>query len=499
MISLSKFIHNIRVKRAKLNLYLMHCPISRWTIAPSSYRVISNQLSTTFPSEYAPDLIIRSNIVTLKCTARDVPIKDIPQAWCSNDFSYEELQELHSFGWISLLDMDMDRQWLRMIRKHLNFWMVHFRKPDALAWSVTAERVYNWIVRYNLISKTSDTAFIKKFTSSLLYQMEYLHKLLYLPQNVIEKVGLIRTLMVAYAAVGKVSVVKNALSELCNYINSTDCINEVRSTYDLVKLLRYLIDIDGMTYVCKHGTPQEVLNLMAKLSGVIKKLMHADGGISVFGSAFTPAPTYLDSLLSSVKRTISANDNDGYLRFSALDGTLFMSLRDKQLSTEFTFNGQRIILGTYFNFSGGNFSHWSDVGYSTHNETSNIWFTGQSKFVVSDHDVTFFKKMYMDSFGTDLRCEEKFSTQSFSISRYIVLPGDVDISPLEYQNGFFLTLPNGERWIWNFSNNAEFSLDNRNCAIINGRRISLILLTISVNSDEDNTLLWSLKKNITKL
>lgn len=499
MISLGNFIHNIRIKKAKLNLYLMHCPLSRWTVTPRSYRIISNQLSTTFPSEYAPDLIIRSNIVTLKCSARDVLIKDIPQAWCSKDFSYDELRELHSFGWLSILDMDMDRQWVRMVRKHLSFWITNFKKPDSLAWKVTSERIYNWIIRYNLISKTSDTVFIKKFTASLLYQMEYLHKLLYLPQNVIEKVSLIRTLMVAYAAVGKVSIVKKALNELCNYINSTDCINETKSTYDLVNLLRYLVDIDGMTYVCKHGTPQEVINLIAKISGVIRKITHTDGGISVFGSPFTPAPAYLDALLSYVKRTSTANNNDGYLRFSALDGTLFMSLRDKQLSTEFTFNGQRIILGTYFDFPGGNFSPGSEVGYSTHKETSNIWFTGQSKFVVSGHDITFSKKMYMDSFGTDLRCEEKFSTQSFKVSRYIVLHGGIEISPLEYQNGFFITLPNGEKWIWNFSNNTNFSLNNELCAILNGKRTPLILLTISVNPEEDNTVLWSLKKNITKL
>lgn len=498
MISLRKFIHNIRIKKAKLNLYLMHCPISNWTINPRSSRIISNQLSTNFPSEYAPDLIIRSNIVTLKCSARDILIKDIPQAWCSKDFSNNELQELHNFGWLSLLDMDMDRQWVRMVRKHLSLWMKYFKKPDSLAWKVTAERVYNWIIRYNLISKTSDTVFIQKFTNSLLYQMEYLHKLLYLPQGVIEKVSLIRTLMVSYAAVGRVSVVKKALDELCNYISSVDCINEVKSTYDLVNLLRYLVDIDSMTYVCKHGTPQEVLGLMAKLSGAIKKIIHTDGGISVFGSSFTPAPAYLDALLSYVKRTTSSNDNDGYLRFSALDGTLFMSLRDRQLSTEFTFNSQRIILGTYFDFSGGNFSHGSEAGYSTHKEASNIWFTGQSKFMVSGHDVTFTKKMYMDSFGTDLRCEEKFSDNSFNISRYIVLPGDIEISQLEYQNGFFLTLPDGEKWIWNFSNNVKFTLDNKLYSILNGKRTPLTLLTILMDSEENNTVLWSLKKNITK-
>lgn len=497
MISLSNFLRSLRVKKAKFDLFLMKLPCSHFLISSRHHRVITNQLPITFPSEYAPDLIVRSNIVTLKCSAKDVSIKDIPRAWFSNDFSYGELVELHSFGWISLIDLDMDRQWLRMIRRHISFWISHFKRPNNLAWKATSERVYNWVVRYNLISKTSDSVFIKKFTRSILSQMEYLRRMLYLPLNAVEKFSLIRTLMVAYAAVGNVSMVRNALKELCHYINLNDCINETKSTYDLVKLLRYLIDIDGMTYVCKHGTPPEVATLIAKLSGVIKKITHSDGGVCLFNSAFSPAPAYIDALLSYVKRTIPSKDSDGYLRFSSLDGSLFVSLRDKQLSTEFTFNGRRIILGSYFYFSGGNFSKWSDVEYSTRDETSNIWFTGKSSFIANDHTITFSKKLYMNSFGTDLRCEESFSTQSFDITRYIVLPGDAEVTSLEYQNGFFVVFPDGAKWIWNFSENAKFSFDNQHYIIVNGKRIQLSLLMISVDTSKDNVLRWSIKKNIT--
>lgn len=497
MISLSNFLRSLRVKKAEFDLFLMKLPCSHLLISPRHHRVITNQLPITLPSEYAPDLIVRSNIVTLKCSAKDVSIKDIPHAWFSNDFSYDELIELHSFSWISLIDLDMDRQWLRMIRKHISFWISHFKRPNNLAWEAASERVYNWVVRYNLISKTSDSVFIKKFTRSILSQMEYLRRMLYLPLNAVEKFSLIRTLMVAYAAVGNVSAVRNALKELCRYINSNDCINEAKSTYDLVKLLRYLIDIDGMTYVCKHGTPAEAAALIAKLSGTIRKITHSDGGVCLFKSAFSPAPAYIDALLSYAKQIIPNKDSDGYLRFSSLDGSLFLSLRDKQLSTEFTFSGRRIILGSYFCFSGGNFSKWSDVEYSTRDETSNIWFTGKSSFVANDHTVTFSKKLYMNSFGTELRCEESFSTQSFDITRYIILPGDAEITSLEYQNGFFIVFPDGTKWIWNFSENAKFSFDNQHHMIANGKRIQISLLMISVDTSKDKVLHWSIKKNIT--
>lgn len=486
---------NIRIKKSRIYSTLMQISHAHLFIHPHHYTHITDKPRILFPSEYSLSLIAKSHMTTLKSSARKILIKDIPDVWQSSEFSRQEKLELHSFGWLSLLDIDMDRQWLKLIRNHIKFWMKNF-DDTHFSWEATSERIYNWIKYYNLISKTSDTEFIKKFTRSILYQMKCLQKIMYLTVSPVNKVSIIRTIIVAYGAVDRPSVVKKALQELCDYINHTDCVNSVKSTYDFVKLLRYLIDIESMCCIYQQDTP-EISVLISKVAGIIEKIKQADGGICLFQSIFTPTPAYINTLLSYTKYTIADNNSSGYFRLNTIDAQLFVNLRNKQLSMEFSNNNQRVILGTYFAFPGNIVcSNWSEVEYHTSEEFGGTQFYGKSMFIANDHQTVFSRELYINTLGTELRCEEKFSTRSLDITRYITFPGNAKITLLEYQNGFSITLSSGIKWIWICDYNAEIFVESGYNCMINGEISSVTLVSVSTNTNENNTLSWRFKKNL---
>jgi hypothetical protein len=478
-----------------LHATLAEIPLYRITLLSSAPKNIRNKLNSEFPQEYSIDLVSRSHIIVLKCSGRSVFIRDVSAALTSDKFSDAEKAELHGFGWISLLNLNIDKQWRLLVRQHMMFWIENFKNTRGLAWSIpiVSARIYNWIMRHNLISKTSDKKFNRTLGESLVRQLNFLKRQLYLPMKASDKISLVLAVATGASAVNDDKTALRALRELTRFLADVDVAESCKTPLEILNVLRNLVDIQALAVFHKIAVAEEISRAVLKLAHIIRKIRHSDGGISIFLSEFTPIPSHIDAVLSGIRHEAAFEDNS-YLRLQSFEGTAFIDLRNKYFPLEFSSGPRRLILGTYACFSDRRtvFSGSSLIRHSVNREKNNIWFNGKSEFVVNDHEMVFEKKLYINNLGTDIRCEESVSAKSFDVLHYIVLPGEINISPLEYKNGFFMDLKNGIRWLWNFNKGAEFSFDFEKNGILNGEKTGLTLL--AVNAGSSNKLRWSLKK-----
>ncbi|MDR0555578.1 MAG: hypothetical protein LBG20_01015 [Holosporaceae bacterium] len=434
----------------------------------------------------------------LKCSGHSVSIRDVSKALLSDKFSSEEKIELHKFEWISLLNLSMDRQWRVLIRRHIAFWIMNFNDSRNYSWKipVISERICNWIMQHNLISKTSDKKFNIELLESLMQQRKFLKRQMYLQLPLLDKLILMRAIMVASAAINDRKTVRKTIQELSIFLKRIDCIESCKTSQEILNALRYFIEIRSIITFYRYSIPEEVTMAMNRLAQVTRKIRHADGGLSIFQSEFTPSSTYVDAVLSHVeqKNVSESSADSNYVRLQSLDGTAFINLRNRYFPLEFSAGSQRVILGTYLYFSNQKllFSETNRMSHSINREKNNVWLNGKSEFVVNDHEIVFEKRLYINSFGNDIRCEESLSTKSFDVLHCISLPGEIDVSLLEYQNGFFMDMKNGARWMWCFDRSAKFSFDFDRSCILNGEKKGFTLLT--VGSDSLDNLRWSLKR-----
>jgi len=491
----SKFIRHIKGVRSKIHSIAAKTPLYNITLFSFLPKRVQNRLNNTFSSEYSADLVSQSHIVVLKCTGRPVFIRDISAVLMSENLSGAEKAELHRFEWISILNHNMDKQWRQLIRQHIVFWVKNF-KNDSSAWNIStiSERIYNWIMQYNILSKTSDKNFNMIFLESLMQQFKFIKRQMYLPMNLLSKVRLIRAIIVISAAIGE--SITEASNELVAFLREINCVKACQTSYEILNVVRNLIEIQSVLQMYKKPVPNEIVDAIEDLSDITRFIRHPDGGISIFQSDFTPSPAYIDSLLSAVEYKSSVGTVDSqYIKLQAVNGYAFINLRDKYFPLEFSEDHQRIILGTYLSFQDQNLSG-SELFQSDHSiykEKNNIWFSGKSEFSMNDREITFEKKLYINSSGTDIRCEELISGQPFDFTYHIILPGDIDISLLEYQVGFFIDFKNGARWSWNFNKEAKFSFDCGKVGILNGSKNKFTIL--SIKQEPTTKLRWSLKKH----
>ncbi|MDR2766180.1 MAG: hypothetical protein LBB63_01820 [Holosporaceae bacterium] len=495
----SRFLRCVKINWSKFHARASVAPLYSVTLLSLFSKKIQNRLNLSFPSEYSIDLISQSHIVVLKCSGRSIFIRNIPRVLTSNSLSDVEKSELHSFGWISLLDLNMDRQWRMLIRRHIDFWIKKFKNvSEEPAWSipVVAERLYNWIMQHNLISKTSDMEFNGIFGESMIQQLKFLRRQMYLPLGLLEKTQLIRAVVLVSAALEDDKKFSLAINELSTYLLEIDPVKSCKTTLEILKVLRNFVDVQTIIMFHKKNIPLEISVAMGKLAAVVRNIRHSDGGISIFQSEFTPSPTYIDAVLSQVRRNDQNEICSEYLRLQSFEGTAFIHLKNKYFPLEFSAGTQRIILGSYIYFLDQNLFFPKDVrtDHRLHNEKNNIWFDGKSSFTVNERSVDFEKKLYINNLGTDVRCEESLSTDLYSVTHHLVLPSEITITPLEYQNGFFMDLKSGARWMWNFSKNVGFSFDFGRSGILNGEKKQFTLLTITTATTGKNRLRWSLRR-----
>lgn len=457
---------------------------------------IFNKLNATFPSEYSIDLISQSHIVVLKCSGKSVFVRNIIRSLVSDSFTEAEKSELHGFGWISLLNLDADKQWRLMIRNHIKSWINSFKLSDNVAWkpSVISERLYNWITQYNLISKTSDSEFNLIFARSIVQHLKLLKRFMYLPLDMPQKLSLIRATIVAATAINDSQTIRVCFREVSDYLQELRSDVSNYSMLELLKSLRYLVDIQLIFSVNKIALPSIVSSIMSKIAAVIRQVRHPDGGISIFQSEFTPSIEYVDAVLSHVEYAKQQNFNAGFLCLNQFEGSTFIDLNSRYFPIEFSAGTQRIILGTYARFVDKNLRLSENIknDHSVVKEKNNVWFSGVSWFRLNDSNVKFDKKLYINNLGTDIRCEELLSGTTCNVERYIVLPDNIEITPLEYQNGFFVDFKSGVRWCWHFDKNTKISFDFERNGIFNGKKMNFTLLIISAS--QQAPFRWSLKK-----
>lgn len=496
--ALLKISNSLKYAKSKVHFAASKMPFYSLTLISHTPRVLKNIGNLNLPLEYSVDLISNGYTVFLKSSARSIFVKDIQNLIGSTKLSEKEKKELHSFDWISLLHVNLDRQLKIYIKKNILFWIQNFKDTSHFSWNpvITAQRVYNWVLEYNLISNAADYSFNEKILSSLMKQWKYLKRISHFSFNSIDKSFILRAVVLMAASLDSRDTIKETVKIINQIFSDCNLISECKNTNQILSLLRNLLEIQFFISCYKIGFSNDVIMLMSKLAEIISKLRHSDGGISMFNSEFNPSVTYIDSLLSHVKKYIRTNYADGYLKLSSINSAIFIDANDRYFPIEFSSNYQRIILGSYILLKNGKtISDERKPQHVLHNENHNYWFLGESSFYVNGVGINFSKKLYMNHLGTDLRCEEIITQETFDVVMYLMLPGKIEITPIENQNAFIIDFVNGERWCVAFEKNIKYSFEYERQSVQKGKREYYNLLSLkTLVKDSKSIFRWSLKR-----
>lgn len=494
----SKISNSFKRVKSKMYFAASKMPFYYITLLSNTPRVLKNVGRLDLPLEFSVDLISNGYVVFLKSSARSIFVKDIQSLIESQKISQKEKEELHSFDWIAFLHINLDRQLKVYIRKNILYWIKHFKDSSHFSWDpvITAQRIYNWVCQYHLISNVVDLSVNEKILNSLMKQWKYLKRIRYLLFNPVEKSYILKAIVLMAASLDEKKMVKESV-EIINQ-NFKDCslISKCKNTNEILSLLRNLLEIQFYVSCYKLGFSDDVLRCISELAGVVTKLRHSDGGISMFNSEFNPSVTYIDSILSHVKKYMRGNYNDGYLKLSSINSYVFIDANDRFFPFEFSSNYQRIIAGSYLLFKNGKTIGGSKkTTHMLHTENKNYWFCGESEFFVNGTKVQYLKKMYLDQLGTDVRCEEIIENGVLDLAIYLFLPSDVTITPVDPQNGFIADFITGERWTFTFEKNLIYSFEYRRESIQNGKIVYYNLLSLTVPRQDNKSIFrWSLKR-----
>lgn len=496
--ALLKISNSLKCVKSKMYFAASKMPFYYVTLLSNTPRILKNVGRLDLPLEFSVDLISNGYVVFLKSSARSIFVKDIQTLIGSSKISQKEKEELHTFDWISLLHINLDRQLKVHIRKNILYWIKHFKDASHFSWDpvITAQRIYNWVCQFHLISNVADTSLNDKILNSLMRQWKYLKRIRYLLLSPVDKSYVLRAIVLMAASLDDRKVIKESLQIINQNFKDCNLISKCKNTNEILSLLRNLLEIQFYVSCYKLGFSEDVLTFISELAGIITKLRHSDGGISMFNSEFNPSVTYIDSILSHVKKYMRGNYNDGYLKLTSLNSYIFINANDRFFPFEFSSNYQRIIAGSYLLFKKGKTIGASKKPmHKLHTEGKNYWFCGESSFFVNGLGVHFLKKLYMDHLGTDIRCEEIVENGALDVAIYLILPADTTITPIEYQNGFIADFITGQRWMFTFEKNLNYSFEYRRESIQNGKIVRYNLLSLTVPCQDNKSIFrWSLKR-----
>lgn len=449
-------------------------------------------------TSYYTNGYISNECLIIPSSGKKIYINDIISIMQKESISHTELKELHSFSWLYYAIIASDTNLRHLVRNTVQCWIDSFKSTSSIAWNVyiVAERLFNWILNYKLIKKKSDSEFNLLFLKSIAKQICFLKRFLYMQHLPKNNLLIIKTLLYySYITSNRKYLIK-IVKILNEFISKIDFFKGALTTYDLLIIYKHLLDIRFLLNIANLEISTHLKDQLVILFSVIKYIRHNDGGISLFGSKITPQPQHIDKMLAYIDTQPINCSNYGYIKSNHIDNIIIIDKYNPFFSFEFSGKSKRIIMESHYaintdvNVNVNTDLDKADV--NVHTEKGNFWFEGISeKHFNNGTYIKFYRKLYVNNIGNDLRCEDSISS-CFSSKQIYVIDGRAKITEQEYQNGFFVDLENGERWSWNFSKNMQFSFEQGKIRLFNGEHIKTTNVILTTNCENNNTR-WVLK------
>lgn len=480
--------------RSKIFLFLQKFPFYKFFLWGKSVKITKSIPVQDHVFEYDIDENIPVGGVFLKTSGRCITLNSIWD-FCEKEVldTSEEFAEMHTFCWMEFISIVVDKKLREQLRASLLKWINIFYSLNTNAWKapIVAQRVFYWITYYNVVSKTADK-FNIVFITSLVRQVKFLLKICHEECDFFTRCCVFRGLIYYFFATKNTKLVKKYIKYFIYHMRDISLANITINPYQTLKTLEYLLDIQFVLSCCKIHVPSIMSFVIKECAELVRFLRYKNGNICAFGSSFTPCSAYVDSILCKVVASEVDIKKAGYFRADAFGNTLIIDSKSPMFPFEFVCNGERMILGSKCiilkkneNADCKNFD-FAITEASQFIEKSNFWFDGES---IVFKNIDFKRRLFFNNVGDELKCESVMYNHNF-IEEFLI-PSNIQITELEYQNGLFLNLENGVRWTWSVSKNTLYTFCETHSQVLDGRMRNFTRLRLQSKNHINK---WAIKR-----
>jgi uncharacterized heparinase superfamily protein len=220
------------------------------------------------------------------------------------DMRSEWLAALHSFGWLSdLAASDGEAAW-RAAREWTEDWLGRCDAWEHIAWraDVIGDRLVAWISYFNELAERDETTPLRtRLLASIARQLRHLSRVAASEAPGLPRLGALRGLVVAAAALGSERRLGRALGKLEREIETQilpDGGHVARSPAAQLTALRYLIEARAALRAFDAAVPAPLQSAIDRAAPMLRFFRHGDGRMALFNGANEDDAGHIDRVLA---------------------------------------------------------------------------------------------------------------------------------------------------------------------------------------------------------
>jgi len=267
---------------------------------------------------------------------------------------------------------------------------------------VMAERITCWSFNYSWFAESGGLDFQKKILNSIGTQAKYLELKLLESKNHLERIIIIKGILVSksilYEDINNINELLNLIDRSLNFLVNSDGGHSSRSPVQQLNLLRHLIEIRSIVAILKNLDAENLHKQTIKMGEFCRSFQMPDQYFAWFhGGSLVPKNTIKQTLdrVGYKNRIFNTAEKTGFCRLSNIDSVLFVDIglnkkinpntKASLFAFEFYYKKEKIIsnLGEIKNpsFKSEKNSLASSAAHSTLNidDRNNIDLTGKRK------------------------------------------------------------------------------------------------------------------------
>ena len=223
------------------------------------------------------------------------------------------------------------------IDEDYNLLSKHF-KAEAIA-----TRIISWSFNYSWFAESGELNFQKKLLHSIALQTKYLELKLIESKDHLEKIIIIKGLIVGqsilYQELENINILLNLLEEESNFLINPDGGHISRSPVMQLELLRHLIEIRSVVALLKNIDATNLHNMTIKMGMFCRSFQMPNGYFSWFHGGSLVSKNIIKQTLDRIgykNRIFKIAGDTGFCRMANLDSVIFTDIGSKKNTSDDT-------------------------------------------------------------------------------------------------------------------------------------------------------------------
>jgi uncharacterized heparinase superfamily protein len=329
----------------------------KWRLRRYGFREIAFSISDLWPGEAEVGRdIIDGKLVGVLASSPEEIWKIVPDDPLS-------MESLHGFSWLRHLRAQGGDSARITARIMVGSWLDDYENWHPLYWrgDVLGERISAWVGMHDFFCESADDEFRSRVLTSINRQLEHaIIDFRYVKKGV-KRIRALKGIITAIVALdsdaSRLETLEDwVLKELVVQV-SADGGHISRSPAIQIEFIMALIDIRNCLRVCRWKVPEELIQIIFKMTSMLRLWRHGDGKLALFHGTKEGGASLLESVIAlseSGRKTVTEAPNTGFQRLASGRSTLIVDTggsngssgtsHSSPLSFEFSIGKQRLIV-----------------------------------------------------------------------------------------------------------------------------------------------------------